>query len=156
MGQRMNNVVFVNHSVKGTPALRSSTKARDLIILQWEFVVVSDFLVNSYRLFAVDYNLLLAFNRDYFCVTIWLKEKNVSCNYSRLFFQKFQLWYKWFLFIKNVSIKLFTSSLWNYVYVNIDNWMNNCQVTYIATMINKPRQIATFGRIDNRIQIDTE
>lgn len=65
---------LMNNSVEGTPALWSSAKARNLVILQWELIVVSNFFVNSYRLFTVDYNLLLAFNRDHFCVTIRLKE----------------------------------------------------------------------------------
>lgn len=64
----------MNNSVEGTPALRSSAKARDFIILQWEFIIISNFFINSYRLFTVDYDLLLAFDRDYFCVTIRLKE----------------------------------------------------------------------------------
>lgn len=64
----------MNDSVEGTPALRSSAKARDFVVLQWEFIIISNFFVNSYWLFAVDYDLLLAFNCDYFCVTIRLKE----------------------------------------------------------------------------------
>lgn len=68
----------MNNSVEGTPALRSSAKARDFVILQWEFIIVSNFLVNPYRLFAVDYNLLLALDRDYFCVTIRLEEKKTK------------------------------------------------------------------------------
>lgn len=64
----------VNNSVEGTPALWSSAKARDLIIFQWELIVIGNFFINSYWLFTVDYNLLLAFDRDYFCVAIWLKE----------------------------------------------------------------------------------
>lgn len=65
---------FANNSVEGTPALRSSTKARNFVILQWELIVVGNFFVNSYWLFTVDYNLLLAFNCDYFCITIRLKK----------------------------------------------------------------------------------
>ena len=56
-------------------AVLCSTQARDLVVLQGEFVVVGDFFVDGDGLLRVDHNLFLRLYCDDLGVAAWLEEQ---------------------------------------------------------------------------------
>lgn len=53
--------------------LTGTTEADDFVFFDGELIIVCDFLTNTDRLFGIDDNLLLSFDRDDSCITIGLK-----------------------------------------------------------------------------------
>ena len=65
-------------SVEGSSAVVCFAQTWDLLILNGEFVVVGDLLVDADRLPGVDHNLLLRIHCDDLCIAVWLKEKQLE------------------------------------------------------------------------------
>ena len=59
--------------VEGPTAVLSSTQAGDLVVLQGEFVVVSNLFVDANGLLRVDHNLLLGLDGDHLRVAVRLE-----------------------------------------------------------------------------------
>lgn len=60
--------------VQRPSAVLCSTQARNLVLLQREFVVVGDFFIDGDGLLRVDHDLLLGLYGDHLGVTVWLEE----------------------------------------------------------------------------------
>lgn len=57
-------------------AILCSTQARNLVLLEGEFVVVGDLFIDGDGLLRVDHNLFLGLYGDYLGVAVWLGEQN--------------------------------------------------------------------------------
>lgn len=65
--------------VEGSSTVLCSTQAGDLLILNREFVIISDLFIYTNRLPRVDDYLLLSFYSDNFGIAVWLwKEKHTN------------------------------------------------------------------------------
>lgn len=58
--------------VQGPSAVLCPTQARNLVLLQREFVVVGDFFIDGNGLLRVDHDLLLGLDGDHLGITVWL------------------------------------------------------------------------------------
>lgn len=58
--------------IESTPTLGRAAEAGNLIILQWEFIIVGNLFVNTDWLFAINHNFFLALDSYHFCVTVRL------------------------------------------------------------------------------------
>lgn len=65
-----------NVLVQRPSAVLRSTQARNLVVLQREFVVVGDFFIDGDGLLGVDHDLLLGLDGDHLGVTVWLGRAN--------------------------------------------------------------------------------
>lgn len=64
-----------NFLVQRPSAVLCSTQARNLVLLQREFVVVGDFFIDGDGLLRVDHDLLLGLYGDHLGITVWLEEQ---------------------------------------------------------------------------------
>lgn len=71
--------------VERSAAVLRSTQAGDFVLLQGEFVVVGDLLVNGDRLLGVDHDLLLRLYGDDFSVAVWLRKEDFKTFRRRTF-----------------------------------------------------------------------
>lgn len=58
--------------VEGSSAVLGSAQARDLLVLDGEFIIVCDLLVDADRLPRIDDNFLFGFYGDDFSIAVWL------------------------------------------------------------------------------------
>lgn len=61
--------------VQCSTAVLCATQARNLVLLQWEFVVVGDFFIDGDGLLRVDHDLLLGLDGDNLGITVWLQKR---------------------------------------------------------------------------------
>lgn len=66
-------------SVQGAPAILCAAKARDLVLLDRELVVICDLLIDTDRLFGVNDDLLLGLYGDDFGIAIGLRKRRKKC-----------------------------------------------------------------------------
>lgn len=71
-----------NLLVQRPSAVLCSTQARNLVLLQREFVVVGDFFIDGDGLLGVDHDLLLGLDGDHLGVTVWLEEQRKGTGMS--------------------------------------------------------------------------
>jgi hypothetical protein len=65
-------------SVQSTTALARATQANDFVLFNRELVIIRDFFPNTDRLFGIDHNFFLAFDRDDSGIAIWLVNDTIS------------------------------------------------------------------------------
>lgn len=122
------------HSLVECPtAVLCSTQARNLVLLQREFVVVGDLFVDSNGLLRVDHNLFLGLYGDNLGVAVWLKRESNewlmgnSCKNER----------------NSISLSL------KHVFVEGSQ-------THSAAVVDEPGQVATLCGINNCVVVHSE
>jgi hypothetical protein len=75
-------------SIQSTTALARATQANDFVFFNWELVIVRDLFSDTNRLFGIDHNFFLAFDRDDSGIAIRLFNNTISLKKSKLKLKK--------------------------------------------------------------------
>ena len=80
----LERIKCIEKLIEWTTTLRSSTQTWNLLVFNWEFVIIRYFLTKCNIVFWVYNNLLCTFNKNDFSVTVRLEEKEnmiVRCSF---------------------------------------------------------------------------